>query len=579
MLSLQELKRQFGLIRDRQSSLRAETDEDIFAIWVLLALATTNEQAAAEAICGGPFDGGIDAVFVDANAVWIVQSKLRREPGQRTETAASVREFARIANHLVEPQRSASSAAFWTSLKRNPRDAHGRAMRAAREACRGDKPIRFVFASTGKFARALEAEGTKLVRSASKRASLTLLDHRAIAQLLANYIRDVAPAVPNLTLRVVSGELRAESMGDSRLKAWTIATTAKEVAGLQNQGGEQVFARNIRFGLGDKKQVNAAIRTTLLREPERFWFLNNGLTIACDSARLEDDHVVMQGAQIINGQQTTRTIAAVVGSRRASAAHNARVAVRIISFESVPANEADRLIEQVVEATNFQNAISKADLRSNDPRQIELARALASRGYLFVRKRGRQDAPSHLSYLKRKVKRSDLFAAVAGAMFDSVALREGQTPLFDSDKRYYDAVLDRKLNFQLSAWYCWRRANALARRSPEWQAAKFLVHFHAFSHLRDELGRRLEDFVNKLELRDRGVERALDRCLEQLFRAATVSYRRHRVDDGSALPPKPYHQRETASDHFASFWRSRDAAPMRERLRGGLRALSNSLDG
>lgn len=80
MLDVKELRRQFDLIRKRQPALIGNSDEDVFPVWILLALANATEQEVATAICGGPYDGDMDAIFVDEKTVWIVQGKLRSVP-------------------------------------------------------------------------------------------------------------------------------------------------------------------------------------------------------------------------------------------------------------------------------------------------------------------------------------------------------------------------------------------------------------------------------------------------------------------------------------------------------------------
>lgn len=581
MLQLKELKKQLDLIRERHPALASDSDEDLLPIWVLLAVATSNEPSVLSALCGGPYDGGMDAIFVDRNAVWIVQGKLRREVGKAAESAKDVRAFAAVVEHLYEGPKDSSEPKFWTDLDKNQRGARQQFEQASSVARKNDLPVHLIFATTGRFPRNLETELARNVSRINKRATLDLLDARQLEQLLTNYVRDVAPAVPSLKLRVDHGEYKPDSMGDAGLKAWTVATSALEVANLQQQGGEQVFARNIRHGLGDKVHVNRAIRKTLETEPHRFWFLNNGLTITCDSARMEADSIVMRGAQIINGQQTTRTITACLKEpalRRS--AGDAQVAVRVISFESVrDQGDADTLVAQIVEASNFQNAISKADLRSNDIRQIDLMRALNARGYLYIRKRGKQDTPSGLQFLKRKIKREELFTAAAGTLEESVALREGRTPLFDPERPYYDQVLALSLDQLLAAWFFWKDVNSVARGSAERQGAKYLVHFYAYRELKRGVGRRFDRLVKHLERRDDpAVDAALRRLIDAYFRGAIQSYRKNKAAFGMGLLPKQFHQRQEAGPLFEKAWRGSVCSKYRRKAEEALAALADALE-
>src|SRR5690606_3123402 len=85
------------------------------------------------------------------------------------------------------------------------------------------------------------------------------------------------------------------------------------VAELYERTGVRLFARNIRGFMGMKTPVNQSMLATLRDEPERFFYFNNGITIVCDEAKKESaegrDFLRVGNPQVINGQQTTRTLA------------------------------------------------------------------------------------------------------------------------------------------------------------------------------------------------------------------------------------------------------------------------------
>lgn len=551
---MRELRRQFNLLRDRRPTIAGEVDEDVFPLWVLLATVSSDEHAVVESLTGARNDGGMDAILVANTGVWIVQGKLRGRPGGNREPKSEVEEFAAVAKHVFESP--SSREVYWEDLKLNPRGAYERFSLASQVARTQGRPVHLIYASTGGFTRSTEQDCTALVRRYSKgRADITLLGPAQLGSALTNYIRDVAPAVPNLSLLVVGGEHHPQDMGDPTLRTWTLATTAAEVARLYREGGEQIFARNIRLDLGDKAHVNSSIAKTLAKEPHRFWILNNGLTVACESAVMDGRHIHLKGTQVINGQQTTRTIArALQRASLASRAAGARVSVRIIEFGELQQREADGLVARVVEATNLQNAITKADLRSNDVRQVEIMRDLEARGYQYTRRRGRT-ANVKMAYQRDKVSREDLFAAAVGAIYESAALREGQAPLFDPDLPYYKAVLGMSTDQLLVAWWCWQYVKRAARGNDDRQGAKWLVHYYVASDLRTMSGTK--QMVAGLKRRDPLVARALLRLIEPYYRAAVIVYRDNRRIEGKTLRSKTYHQRTEAGANFARSWRGR----------------------
>lgn len=120
-----------------------------------------------------------------------------------------------------------------------------------------------------------------------------------------------------------------------------------------------MFARNIRGFLGST-EINKGMRHTLKREPDKFWYYNNGITIVCDGAeRIQEPGKALLrivNPQIINGQQTTRVLAETPSS-------SATVLVRVTAFPR-ETSEGEmvfgQMVESVVAATNRQNPISAA---------------------------------------------------------------------------------------------------------------------------------------------------------------------------------------------------------------------------
>jgi len=89
----------------------------------------------------------------------------------------------------------------------------------------------------------------------------------------------------------------------------------RQLIELYNQVGDQLFNRNVRLGIGDKMDVHRAMYHTLEKEPEHFWYMNNGITLLVDDpdfrlnsadslelGMLEPDSVPR--FSVINGAQT-----------------------------------------------------------------------------------------------------------------------------------------------------------------------------------------------------------------------------------------------------------------------------------
>ncbi|MFG3181737.1 AIPR family protein [Streptomyces nigra] len=170
----------------------------------------------------------------------------------------------------------------------------------------------------------------------------------------------------------------------------TVST--EQIAHWYSDHGRHLTSRNIRDAL-DISDVNEKIRTTLVKEPEHFWYLSNGITLICDRIRKHGKGAPaagsaagfrLEGASVINGAQTVSAVARAVRQKPGKAA-SGRVLVRIISLEETPEDFGDR----ITVAANTQNPTEERDFRSRRPEQSDLRHDFAlSLGLNYVIKRG-----------------------------------------------------------------------------------------------------------------------------------------------------------------------------------------------
>ena len=168
------------------------------------------------------------------------------------------------------------------------------------------------------------------------------------------------------------------------LKGMVCSVPGKEVARLVNSDKSgYLFDSNIRRFLGGRGNVNSDIRNTCTSKEEghQFWFLNNGITIVCDSFDAVTDPdkplVKVKNIQIVNGCQTATTLAQSAKDKVLQ--KDAMVLLRI--YEAPPS-----LIDKIVLTTNNQNRISSRDLRANDAVQVEMEQRFKKYKLLYERK-------------------------------------------------------------------------------------------------------------------------------------------------------------------------------------------------
>jgi len=144
---------------------------------------------------------------------------------------------------------------------------------------------------------------------------------------------------------------------------------AEEIARVVNSYSS-VFDENLRRFRGFSGSVNKAIAETCTSPSSSplFWFLNNGITIVCDSYGVHKDYdkpfVELTNFHIVNGCQTSTTIAK--SQTDATLQPGTKVMVRI--FKTSTPGLASRLVI----TTNTQNIISARELHSNDEIQFKI---------------------------------------------------------------------------------------------------------------------------------------------------------------------------------------------------------------
>lgn len=153
----------------------------------------------------------------------------------------------------------------------------------------------------------------------------------------------------------------------------------------------QLYSENIRLYLGDRGAVNKDIIRTITNT-ESIWFpyMNNGISIICDKLDLGSVNttkkirgLTLTNMQIINGCQTVNALySAKYGEQTKDNFHASYVLVRIYEIEP----QQQDFKENVIKATNNQNAVKSYSLLANDIIQIELAKIFKQFGIIYDRK-------------------------------------------------------------------------------------------------------------------------------------------------------------------------------------------------
>lgn len=208
-----------------------------------------------------------------------------------------------------------------------------------------------------------------------------------------------------------------------------------ELIRLQNKyHHNQLYSENIRLYLGDRATVNKEIIQTITSEESQwFSYMNNGISIICDQMEIIPKKntlsVELTNLQVINGCQTVNALySAKYGEDTKDKFKPSNVLIKI--YQINPTQQ--RFKQNVIKATNNQNAVKTYSLLANDPIQIEIQKVLKKLNYLYDRKGESKQEP------KAKVVSMVQAALAYRAVFEyggqKLRARIGQSRVFQKDE-------------------------------------------------------------------------------------------------------------------------------------------------
>ncbi len=340
-----------------------------FSAFVLHKLLDLAPVEAAAAVVDDFNDKGIDAIYYhqSSETLYLLQAKLKESEQFKQEDAQSFCEGVR----LLLKQRF---AAF--NLNVQQRQAE---IEVAMDAC---SRIELVVPYTGD--------------SVSKNASDTLqalLDDEDLDEV--RLVRQVKYyAADEITSDLLAGEAyspvnddvflqKCSKVEEPRATYYGLARLSDLVA-LHENHGKALYERNIRYFLGSSKSdVNAAIQTTLRDAPDKFFYLNNGVTAVCEHVNEKGKKPTtgfrryqVRGLSIINGAQTVASAAEFVAQNPQSNIESAKVLLTLIK-----APAASDFGKQVTRARNHQNPVQMANFAALDENQERLRQQIALLGF------------------------------------------------------------------------------------------------------------------------------------------------------------------------------------------------------
>jgi hypothetical protein len=552
------LKREVLEIQDRRPQL---SPDNAFVAWYLRAFIVDDEASAVESLKGGSRDKGLDAIYVDHEnqIVFLIQGKYRQGPTPVPENRADVLALADTGRILCS-----SDDKPYASLTKGAEETVKTALNKCRLLVNKRRyRLRLHFVTTGKVARGLEEEAIERVYECGDRTDLEIHTRTQLLRRMQDYIEGVAPAVPVIHLPIHKNQSFRRHDEDTGITSWIFSMQGSDLGRLCKDIGDRLFARNIRGYLGQATSVNRGMEHTLKKEPQHFWYFNNGVTIVCDAAKeiteRNQQHLRIANAQIINGQQTTRTLARYTDS-------GATILVKVIVVPRDDDGSHDKyshLISEIVSATNWQNAISQTDLKSNDPEQVRLDRDFQKLGYQYLRKRMTKAEARRLSgsRYKMQIKKEELAQCVAACVLDPAEVRLGKERLFEDD--LYETVFNGRsasdclvfVRLHSFVRYCCRGDIRKGR-------AKWLVLNYLWSRIGPAIHKRsgLRDQFLHVASRESRYSSGLSplySAIGRMFTAAMAFYSENKRTNAGILDESSFFRHRNLHKTFADFLNSR----------------------
>ena len=149
----------------------------------------------------------------------------------------------------------------------------------------------------------------------------------------------------------------------------------------QQYAGAGLFDLNIRRYIRSSL-VDSGINRTLDDNRQNFWFLNNGIIIACRNFEADDDVIHLENFSIVNGGQTTT----LIGSYHGGNHEEFFIPCKIVAPKN--AQVSQDVITAIAESSNSQKPIQARDLKSNATEMVRLAQGLSREGIGLEIKRG-----------------------------------------------------------------------------------------------------------------------------------------------------------------------------------------------
>lgn len=360
-----------------------------------------------EFVTDGPYDGGIDAYYIDKKnkIIHILQSKFRANASNFSTTGLTATELLKmdVVRIVKDGERKDESG--------NPyNDKIHKGLQKAIQKLTDLANYDFKIVLLGNTEQFSLTDLKKLIEG----YQVDQFPHNRIySTLLFPVVNGTYFSEPNLTIEINLSNVIGQSHLDYAVKAEQLKTNIKllfvptrEIGRIMDAYKNSVLQHNPRSFLElSNNPVNQDIERSIRETTSNsFALFNNGITIISDETRITSntaqsntDQIILKNPQLVNGGQTAYTLGRIYSecgqSGDFSVFKGKEVLLRVITFvaSKTPSSEPHRLalLGAISKASNSQTKVDESDRRSNDPIQLKLqSQFFDSNGLYYERKKG-----------------------------------------------------------------------------------------------------------------------------------------------------------------------------------------------
>ena len=216
---------------------------------------------------------------------------------------------------------------------------------------------------------------------------------------------------------------------NKNVKGIMVNISSKSVTALYNKYHDNgLFDLNIRRYIKNK-MVDAGINKSLKESREDFWFLNNGIIIACKDFEPDGNTIKLYDFSIVNGGQTTN----LIGEDKSKNLTEFFLPCKIISQKNAQGADMN-FYTKIAEATNSQKPIYARDLKSNSPEMRRLQTWLGNEKIYLEIKRGVKIPKKQYEY---HIKNDELAQLILSVIYQKPGTaRSNKKEIFENTKLY-----------------------------------------------------------------------------------------------------------------------------------------------